>query len=427
MEKVDSVAASRSVGTREVAGARQADKEKLTTKVPNETDENKYDNRKALKRVGNFVLGDVLGEGAYGQVREGLRISDGPKFGQRVAVKIISRKLLKKVRNGEENLKREIKCLKKVKHKNVIQLYDVIDQEELDKVYLVFELANLLSVQDLLDLQRQATCKLAPPGAGQCAEAIPYRYARGIWTQLVQALQACHSRGVAHRDVKPSNLQLTSDGVAKLIDFGVAETLDDFSSLDDTEKFAGTPSFQPPEVAQGARSFSATKVDIWAAGVTLFVMVTATHPFAGTSIPELYENISGGEYAVPAGLEGSVSDLIARTMHKEPDARLPLEEMLSHEWSQGEGAALSKLLPSLEVNAEKRQSLLNRYMEEDDSEEEAAAESDDDEVEEDRLKNAEILSGKRSAPMPYSVMYNRSKQAKALSSVNKASSNCLMS
>jgi serine/threonine-protein kinase 11 len=67
-------------------------------------------------------------------------------------------------------------------------------------------------------------------------------------------------QGVVHRDIKPSNLQLNSDFKLKIIDFGVAETLDRYQEVDTTERFAGTPSFQPPEVANGQRSFCATKV-----------------------------------------------------------------------------------------------------------------------------------------------------------------------
>mmetsp|Transcript_66155 Transcript_66155/g.137868 ORF Transcript_66155/g.137868 Transcript_66155/m.137868 type:complete len:430 (-) Transcript_66155:64-1353(-) len=405
-----------SVANQAPAGPLTSDKS-VPAQNKEKIEEKKTEPRKALKRVGNFVLGDVLGEGAYGQVREGLRVSEGQKFGQRVAVKIISRRLLRKVRNGQENLKREIKCLRKLKHKNIIQLHEVIDEMENDKVYLVFELANLLSLQDLIDMQRQAQYKLeGPQGAESNAQdprAIPYPYARNVFKQLMCGLEACHAKGVVHRDIKPSNLQLTSDGIIKIIDFGVAETLDDFSTLDDTEKFAGTPSFQPPEVAQGTRSFSATKVDIWAAGVTLYVMVTASHPFAGDSIAELYTNISTGVYDIPPTLESNASDLIRATMHPEPEKRYTIPEILGHAWCQQEGLQLHHLLPSLEVNTEKKQSLLNRYMEEDDSEEERDEESDDDDIQEERLQFAEALSGKRPGPMNYTVKFNRTKQAKA--------------
>ena len=133
----------------------------------------KDEDRKRLKRVKEYVLGDVLGEGSYGQVREGLYVPqdsednkdaslvvqtlpDKLKFGQRVAVKIIRRRLLtRKVRNGQENLKREIACLKRLKHQNVIQLYDTIDDQSMDKIYLVFELANFLSLQDILALTQK--------------------------------------------------------------------------------------------------------------------------------------------------------------------------------------------------------------------------------------------------------------------------------
>ena len=131
----------------------------------------KDEDRKRLKRVKEYVLGDVLGEGSYGQVREGLYVpqdsednkeaslvvqTDKLKFGQRVAVKIIRRRLLtRKVRNGQENLKREIACLKRLKHQNVIQLYDTIDDQSMDKIYLVFELANFLSLQDILALTQK--------------------------------------------------------------------------------------------------------------------------------------------------------------------------------------------------------------------------------------------------------------------------------
>jgi serine/threonine protein kinase len=149
-----------------------ANSDKNSRSIHNNPDSPRRKDRKSLKRVGDYVLGDVLGEGSYGQVREGLYVppdlesskdasllgpsSDKLKFGQRVAVKIIRRRLLtRKVRNGQENLKREIACLKRLKHQNVIQLYDTMDDPSMDKIYLVFELANFLSLQDILDLTTQ--------------------------------------------------------------------------------------------------------------------------------------------------------------------------------------------------------------------------------------------------------------------------------
>lgn len=191
-------------------------------------------------------------------------------------------------------MKREARCIKLVKHSNVIKLFDYIDEDENDKVYLVFELANLFSLQDLCEFVRANTVR--DPITEKHEKQLPMPYIKILFNQLLEGLQACHSKGVVHRDIKPSNLQLTSDGKLKIIDFGVAETLDKYSVLETTEKFAGTPSFQPPEVAQGQRSFSATKVDIWAAGVTLYYMVEGSAPFKGDTVDELYSKISEGAF-----------------------------------------------------------------------------------------------------------------------------------
>mmetsp|Transcript_5362 Transcript_5362/g.13622 ORF Transcript_5362/g.13622 Transcript_5362/m.13622 type:complete len:402 (+) Transcript_5362:304-1509(+) len=355
--------------------------------------------KKKLKKVRDFVLGDVLGEGAYGQVREGLRVKEGdPKFGQRVAVKIISKRLLRKARNGQQNLKREVNCLKKLKHQNIIQLYDVIDGEEFEKVYLVFELANYGSVQDLLEMMQ---IHMKAKGVEVVGSGLKEQHIQNLFYQLVQGLMACHAKGVVHRDIKPSNLQITSDGILKIIDFGVAETLDHFNEIDDTEKFAGTPAFQPPEVAGGCRTFSATKVDIWAAGVTLYVMGTNKTPFLGDKIDELYSNISQGEYEMPEHFGDNLKDLVSGLMKPNPEERISLEAVSEHPWLQGDEVKQRPKLQTLPAR-DKSKTLLTRYMEENSSDEEpsdsaesAHDEEDDNEVERQRLENLELLSGKR--------------------------------
>mmetsp|Transcript_21244 Transcript_21244/g.41370 ORF Transcript_21244/g.41370 Transcript_21244/m.41370 type:complete len:385 (+) Transcript_21244:365-1519(+) len=348
--------------------------------------------QKKLKRIPGqeIVLGDALGEGAYGQVREGLRVKEGPKFGQRVAVKIISRKLLRKVRNGQQNLKREINCLKKLKHPNIIQLYDVIDNEELDKIYLMMELANYKSLQDVMDDYQRNN----PHVEGSGLDEEQYR---NLFHQLVLGLRHCHDKGVVHRDIKPSNLQLNSEGVLKIIDFGVAESLDQFSLLDDTEKFAGTPAFQPPEVANGSRSFKALKVDIWAAGVTLYVMATGKTPFAGDKIDELYSNIGKGEYEVPPEIlqRETLSEVITRLMEPDPEQRMTLEELVDHAWFKEDDMSKRFKNISQPENIVKGETLLDRYLDQDDSSDESSHDGDEAGADDDHRGDAiqKVLSG----------------------------------
>lgn len=103
----------------------------------------------------------------------------------------------RQVRNGNENLKKEIRCIKLVKHTNVIKLFDTVDEEDSDKVYLIFELANLLSLQDLCELVREKGIK--DPITEVENKWLPIPYIRILFEQLVQGLLACHSKASAGR------------------------------------------------------------------------------------------------------------------------------------------------------------------------------------------------------------------------------------
>ena len=107
----------------------------------------------------------------------------------------------RQVRNGNENLKKEIRCIKLVKHTNVIKLFDTVDEEDSDKVYLIFELANLLSLQDLCELTRDRGIK--DPSTQEPIKCLPIPYILMLFQQLVQGLQACHSKASAVRAFLP--------------------------------------------------------------------------------------------------------------------------------------------------------------------------------------------------------------------------------
>jgi serine/threonine-protein kinase 11 len=80
------------------------------------------------------------------------------------------------------------------------------------------------------------------------------------FSQLVEGLEYLHSRRVVHKDLKPGNLLLTLDGSLKISDFGVAEVVGVFDGEDSCQDGQGTPAFQPPEIANGADTFSGFKV-----------------------------------------------------------------------------------------------------------------------------------------------------------------------
>nr|XP_054764208.1 serine/threonine-protein kinase STK11-like [Lytechinus pictus] len=121
-------------------------------------------------------------------------------------------------------------------------------------MYLFMEYC-VSGLQDMLD-------------AAECKK-FPIWQAHNYFSQLVDGLEYLHSQHVVHKDIKPSNLLLTTAGVLKISDFGVAELLDQFTEDDACRTSQGSPAFQPPEIANGQDVFSGFKVDIWSSGVTL--------------------------------------------------------------------------------------------------------------------------------------------------------------
>lgn len=216
---------------------------------------------KRPKLIGDrYLIGDSLGEGSYGKVKE---VLDCVSL-CRKAVKIIKKKKLRKIPNGEHNVKMEIKLLRKMDHKNVIRLYDNLVNEEKGKLYLILEYC-VTSLQDLLE---EATEKRFPT-----AQAHLY------FTQIIWGLEYLHGHNVIHKDIKPGNLLVTLDETIKITDFGVAEQLDKFAPDDTSCASQSTPTFQPPEIANGVDKFPGFKVDIWSSGITLFNFVTGAPDF----------------------------------------------------------------------------------------------------------------------------------------------------
>uniref|UniRef100_A0A0A9XWP5 non-specific serine/threonine protein kinase n=1 Tax=Lygus hesperus TaxID=30085 RepID=A0A0A9XWP5_LYGHE len=269
--------------------------------------------KKSCKIIGKYVMGDLLGEGSYGKVKEML---DSETLCRR-AVKILKRRKLRRIPNGEQNVQREIQLLKTLRHKNVIELVDVMYNPEKEKMYLVMEYCVGV-LQEMLE--------------STANKKFPNWQAHWYFIQLIEGLQYLHSSGIIHKDIKPGNLLITLDDTLKISDLGVAEALDRFAPDDTCYTSQGSPAFQPPEIANGMEKFSGFKVDIWSSGVTLYNLVTGKYPFEGGTIFKLFECIGQGDVVIPEELEDQLIDLLKGMLHKNPELRIPLENIIRHPW-----------------------------------------------------------------------------------------------
>ncbi|XP_021444589.2 serine/threonine-protein kinase STK11 [Oncorhynchus mykiss] len=269
--------------------------------------------RKRAKLIGKYLMGDLLGEGSYGKVKEML---DSDTLCRR-AVKILKKKKLRRIPNGEANVKKEIQLLRRLQHKNVIHLVDVLYNEEKQKMYMVMEYC-VCGMQEMLDSVPE--------------KRFPVFQAHGYFLQLLDGLEYLHSQGIVHKDIKPGNLLLTTDGALKISDLGVAEALHPFAEDDTCRTSQGSPAFQPPEIANGLDTFSGFKVDIWSAGITLYNITTSLYPFEGDNIYKLFENIGKGDYSVPEECGPALSDLLQGMLEYDPVKRFSIQHIRQHNW-----------------------------------------------------------------------------------------------
>lgn len=285
-----------------------------------------YQKDERPKFVGRYLIGDLIGEGSYSKVKECI---DSETL-ERRAIKIMKKQRLKKIPNGEENVKRETRLMCKLDHKNVVKLIDIIYNNEKEKLYIIMEYCVTV-LQELFDR--------APENK------LPISQAHYYFVQLLDGLEYLHSQGIIHKDIKPSNLLINNSNVIKITDLGVSEQLDLFDCNDWCSTSQGSPAFQAPELADGVERFSGFKIDIWSCGVTLFSITTGRYPFEGENIYRLFEKISRCEFTMPEDLDPALQTLLAGMLAKDPNERFSLSQIKAHDWVRRKHPPISEHVP----------------------------------------------------------------------------------
>jgi len=264
-----------------------------------------------------YDVGKEIGRGGFSVVKRGKNKASGLD----VAIKCINKKTLKK--EELQLLGREINIMKKLQHKNIVQLFDLYETQT--DLFLILEFI---------------------PG-GELFEQIVERGsysehdAANIIRQILEGIDYMHKHGVVHRDLKPENLlcatlktETNKPTIIKIADFGLSKDIE--SGTMSTS--CGTPSYVAPEVLLGG-SYD-NEVDIWSIGVITYVLLCGFTPFYGDNQRQLFERILHAQFDFPSpewdDISPSAKDFIKRMLVVNPATRLTANQALAHEWIQRE-------------------------------------------------------------------------------------------
>ena len=264
-------------------------------------------------RLGSYEILSPLGAGGMGEV---YRARD-TRLGREVAIKVLPAERL----NDEHRRLRfvqEAQSASALNHPNIITIFEIESAGDVD--FIVMEYVRGASLDTLIPRQGLRLNELL-------RTAIP----------VADALAAAHARGIIHRDLKPANVMVgSSDGVIKVLDFGLAKLVDDETAPEErtvTETRAaglsvpgaimGTAAYMAPEQATGGRVDA--RSDIFSFGAMLYEMATGTRAFSGSTMADTIAAVLRAQPTPPTHLVGSVprdvERLILRCLRKEPERR----------------------------------------------------------------------------------------------------------
>lgn len=256
---------------------------------------------------GKYEVGRLLGYGAFAKVYHARDIHTEHS----VAIKAINKSNI--LKGGlAANVKREISIMRRLRHPNIVRLFEVLANKK--KIYFVLEFAKGGEL-------------FAKVSKSRFSETLSRRY----FQQLISAVGYCHSRGVYHRDLKPENLLLDENWNLKVTDFGLSALTDQVRQDGLLHTLCGTPAYVAPEILS-KKGYDGAKVDIWSCGIILFVLNAGYLPFNDPNLMVMYRKIYKGEFRVPKWTSPGLRHLLSRLLDTNPETRITVDEVINDPW-----------------------------------------------------------------------------------------------
>jgi len=203
-----------------------------------------------------------------------------------------------------------------VKHKNIIALFEIYDEPK--KMHLVMELVTGGELFDRI-VQKQKYSE---------------KEAAGCMAQLCEALHFLHDKKIVHRDLKPENILYESpdSDTIKVADFGLARVV---SGKDVMKTACGTPGYVAPEILKN-QGYDSGAVDIWSAGVILYILLCGFPPFYEEELPALFDQILHARYDFPSPwwdhISSDAKELVRNMLELNVEKRFTAKQVLEHSW-----------------------------------------------------------------------------------------------
>ena len=258
-----------------------------------------------FERLGDFRLLARLGEGGMGTVYRAEQVS----LGRIVALKVV-RADLRNSASAAARFEREARAAARLSHPNIVALHAV--GEEHGVRYLAMDLVPGRPLDEIL--------AEAVRGGGRVAAPDALRWG----AEIADALHCAHTAGIVHRDVKPSNVLVTPEGRAMLLDFGVAREIGaDGPTI--VGSFVGSPVYAAPEQVKGAHDAVGPRSDVYSLGAMLYECLTGRPPVRSGTLDQVFQRVLAEEPAAPRSVVSSIprdAEIVVRkAMEKDPGKR----------------------------------------------------------------------------------------------------------
>jgi len=282
-------------------------------------------------KINFYKYGRLIGQGAFGKVNIGLNVLSG----RIVAVKSFIKDELKNSQNMEKILY-ETNLMRKLNHPNITKILETFEDDKY--ILIIMEYINGGNLFSFVKKRRKLSEKIS----------------KFLFRQIILGIQHIHSKNIVHRDIKLENILIDLNNKIKICDFGIGIMLNSEDEL--IHEQCGTPMYMAPEIILNSKKsgYKGFPVDIWSAGIALYIMLSGTLPFIyknnKTEKNEIDNSISLSnnnnydlQYSIinksPKKIKKisqEARDLLKGLLNKDPSKRLTIEEILNHPWLKKE-------------------------------------------------------------------------------------------